>query len=125
LVIGGHLPGLQLAALVAPCPRYVAMFALRRMCLSCTRFAQRKYQNYQQLTRLLEGPDGFKFVAMIRLSPFPFGVENALLAMSNITTYRFVVGTTVGLFPNELLFAFLGSKLQDLDDVRYWSIIAT
>jgi uncharacterized membrane protein YdjX (TVP38/TMEM64 family) len=101
------------------------MFALRRMCLSCTRFAQRKYRNYQQLTRLLEGPDGFKFVAMIRLSPFPFGVENALLAMSDISTYRFVVGTTVGLLPNELLFAYLGSKLQDLDDVRHCSTIAT
>ena len=54
---------------------------------------------------------------MIRCCPLPVGIENSLLAMSDVSTGRFILGTLIGMLPNTLLYSYLGSELQSLDGV--------
>jgi len=95
----------------------VAFMMLKKMCSSCTRYSKRKYTNYKQLVKLLEGDQGLKYICMIRCCPLPVGIENSLLAMSDVKIMRFVLGTLFGMFPNTVLYCYLGSELQDLDGV--------
>ena len=60
---------------------------------------------------------GLKYICMIRCCPLPVGIENSMLAMSDVTTLRFILGTLIGMLPNTILYSYLGSELQSLDGV--------
>ena len=51
------------------------------------------------LVRIVEGDKGFKVIALARLTPVPFGIQNAILSVSNVhvygpfTTYGYMLTT--------------------------------
>lgn len=54
--------------------------------------------------------NGFRVVALLRLSPVvPYTAVNYVLGVTSVRPLSFVAGTAVGMLPNTLAFAFVGS----------------
>ncbi|XP_033626810.1 transmembrane protein 64-like [Asterias rubens] len=89
--------------------------------LPCTAFLLAKLQNdyLQAIVNLVEGEHSFKVIALTRLTPIPFGLQNGLFAMTNVSVCTFVSATAVGLFPNQLLSSYLGSTLRSVKDLTH------
>lgn len=49
------------------------------------------FSNVQQLLRVLEGPQGFRIVMMTRLTPLPFGLQNALLSVCQLQLSKYFI----------------------------------
>jgi len=52
---------------------------------------------------------GFKIVVLTRLSPaFPFTLLNYLFALTQVPTWKYVLGSLVGMFPGTVMYVYLG-----------------
>ena len=40
-----------------------------------------QYENFKQIVRVIDGRQGFKIIMMTRLTPVPFGLQNALFSV--------------------------------------------
>lgn len=64
------------------------------------------------------GREGFKIVALLRLSPmFPFNVLNYALGLTRVRLRDFVVASWLGMLPGTVLYVYLGSLLTSVNDV--------
>lgn len=67
---------------------------------------------------LAVGRQGFKIVALLRLSPmFPFNVLNYALGLTRVRLRDFVVASWLGMLPGTVLYVYLGSLLTSVNDV--------
>eukprot|EP01104_Vermistella_antarctica_P020303 TRINITY_DN863_c1_g1_i1.p1 TRINITY_DN863_c1_g1~~TRINITY_DN863_c1_g1_i1.p1 ORF type:complete len:257 (+),score=65.61 TRINITY_DN863_c1_g1_i1:292-1062(+) len=62
------------------------------------------------------GQNGFKITFLSRLSPFPFGVANALFALSPIEFNDFITATFIGLMPMQIILTYFGSTLRNISE---------
>ncbi|XP_043503554.1 transmembrane protein 64 [Polistes fuscatus] len=69
------------------------------------------------ILRVISGPQAFKVVLFARLTPIPFGLQNTIFAVSNITGIRYHVASALGLLPAQLINVYLGSSLRSMQDV--------
>ncbi|XP_042230281.1 mucin-2-like isoform X5 [Homarus americanus] len=69
------------------------------------------------LLAVLGGPQAFKVVFVTRLTPIPFGLQNAVFAVSRVPTWLYLAATVVGLLPTQVLNCYLGTTVRNLDDV--------
>ncbi|XP_077983127.1 transmembrane protein 64-like [Glandiceps talaboti] len=69
------------------------------------------------LMRVVEGKNGFKVIALARLTPIPFGVQNGLFAITNVKTVRYLAASTAGLLPTQALNTYMGTTLRSMEDV--------
>ncbi|CAG0919793.1 unnamed protein product [Notodromas monacha] len=72
---------------------------------------------HRALFKLLAGPEALKIVFLTRLTPIPFGLQNAIFAVTNVTTKSYLYATVAGLFPTQCLNVYLGSTLRSLGDI--------
>lgn len=56
---------------------------------------------------------GWLVVALLRLTPIPFGVQNYLLGLSGVRLAHFVPATAVGIVPVTTLYLFVGASGRD------------
>eukprot|EP00054_Salpingoeca_dolichothecata_P001502 m.19460 g.19460 ORF g.19460 m.19460 type:complete len:450 (-) comp12242_c0_seq1:53-1402(-) len=75
------------------------------------------YENFKQILRVLEGRQGLKIIAMTRLTPVPFGLQNALFSASKVSKRKFMLASFIGLLPTQLLNAYMGTSLRSMEDV--------
>jgi len=61
--------------------------------------------------------NGFKITVLFRFTPIPLGIQNALFAVCGIPYRVFIVATVIGMFPEALLWCYLGHTAQTLTDV--------
>jgi len=61
--------------------------------------------------------NSFKICFMVRSAPIMFGIQNALFAISSMKFNVYVVATWFGLFPEQLLLAYMGSTTKNISDV--------
>lgn len=66
---------------------------------------------------MLESTNAFKLIAISRLTPIPFGLQNALFAISPICTWRYVWASAVGLLPTQVINVYLGTTVRSMEDV--------
>ena len=60
---------------------------------------------------------GFAFTMLSRLTPLiPFNLTNYLLGLSGISLKQFVLGTWIGALPVTVMYAFLGTVLQEVEE---------
>ncbi|XP_016351915.1 transmembrane protein 64-like [Sinocyclocheilus anshuiensis] len=73
----------------------------------------------RQLTRLhLKSLKcGLKIVALARLTPIPFGLQNAVFSITDVSLPNYLVASSVGLLPTQLLNSYLGTTLRTMEDV--------
>ncbi|XP_014681554.1 PREDICTED: transmembrane protein 64-like [Priapulus caudatus] len=66
---------------------------------------------------IVERKHAFKVVALARLTPVPFGLQNAIFAVSKISTPVYIGATCLGLLPTQTLNVYMGSTLRSMEDV--------
>uniref|UniRef100_A0A673ANN8 Transmembrane protein 64 n=1 Tax=Sphaeramia orbicularis TaxID=375764 RepID=A0A673ANN8_9TELE len=79
-----------------------------------------KVGNSEQLSaviRVVEGGSGLKVVALARLTPIPFGLQNAVFSITDVSLPNYLVASSVGLLPTQLLNSYLGTTLRTMEDV--------
>nr|XP_053654186.1 transmembrane protein 64-like [Cherax quadricarinatus] len=71
----------------------------------------------RSLLAVLGGPQAFKVVLVTRLTPIPFGLQNAVFAGNLSGKGRYMMWTVLGLLPTQVLNCYLGTTVRNLDDV--------
>jgi|SaaInlStandDraft_5_1057022.scaffolds.fasta_scaffold11403_1 protein maelstrom len=66
--------------------------------------------------RALEN-DAFKIIFLLRLSPLPFGIINALCAVTSVSLTSYSLSSALSMFPEELVLAFFGSRMRSVTEV--------
>ncbi|KAK3600579.1 hypothetical protein CHS0354_020973 [Potamilus streckersoni] len=74
-------------------------------------------ENVTPVIRVVEGVQGFKVVALTRLTPIPFGLQNGLFSLTNISLLPYVAASVMGLLPFTFLNCYIGSTLRSMEDV--------
>ncbi|XP_072013358.1 transmembrane protein 64-like [Amphiura filiformis] len=69
---------------------------------------------FQAIIQVVEGTHAFRVVAVTRLTPIPFGIQNGIFAISKIPASTFIIASAVGSFPNQVINAYMGSTMHDL-----------
>ncbi|XP_038070418.1 transmembrane protein 64-like isoform X2 [Patiria miniata] len=119
-IAAGYRFGLVLGTLVVVTSALGGAYCAFVFCrLACTAFLLSKLQNdyLQAIVHMVEGEHSFKVIALTRLTPIPFGLQNGVFSMANVSVSTFVSATAVGLFPNQLLNSYLGSTLRSVQDL--------
>lgn len=60
---------------------------------------------------------GFKLVLIMRMAPIPFGVQNGLFSISNISGLSFSLATFIGVFPEIVMLVYMGTTMRDLSEI--------
>ncbi|XP_019374866.1 PREDICTED: transmembrane protein 64 [Gavialis gangeticus] len=120
-VAAGYLYGfvlgmglMVLGVLVGTC---VAHVACKRL---LARWVQARIQGSERLgavIRVVEGGSGLKVVALARLTPIPFGLQNAVFSITDLSLPNYLMASSVGLLPTQLLNSYLGTTLRTMEDV--------
>jgi len=71
----------------------------------------------RSIVNVVESEHGFKVIVLARLTPIPFGLQNALFAMSNISLQRYILASASGMLPCQGLHAYVGSTLRSMEEV--------
>ncbi|XP_030755030.1 transmembrane protein 64 [Sitophilus oryzae] len=69
------------------------------------------------IMQVISGPLCFKIVFCSRLTPIPFGLQNTIFALSNVSSRIYHVASLFGLFPAQLVTVYVGSTLRSMQDV--------
>jgi len=89
----------------------------------CQRFMrqwiERKVRNSRKLSAVMVAAkkNGFKISVLLRFIPIPLGIQTGLLAISNIRFPIFLLGSLLGMLPEQLLFAYWGDAAKDLAQI--------
>ncbi|XP_069477437.1 transmembrane protein 64 isoform X2 [Ambystoma mexicanum] len=106
LVIVGVLIGTFLAHVT--CKKLLAEWVLTKLETS---------ERLRSVIRVVEGGSGLKVVALARLTPIPFGLQNAVFSITDLSLPNYLFASSVGLFPTQLLNSYLGTTLRTMEDV--------
>ncbi|XP_062426511.1 transmembrane protein 64 [Rhea pennata] len=106
LMVLGVLVGTSVAHVA--CKRLLARWALARIQGS---------ERLSAVVRVVEGGGGLKVVALARLTPIPFGLQNAVFAITDLSLPNYLMASSVGLLPTQLLNSYLGTTLRTMEDV--------
>jgi len=60
---------------------------------------------------------GFKIAFFLRITPLPYGIQNALCAVSSISFKTYVVASFLGLIPETAMLTYLGVTTKNLTDL--------
>lgn len=113
----GFVLGMGLMVLGVLVGTFVAHVACRRL---LARWALDRIQGSTTLSavvRVVEGGSGLKVVALARLTPIPFGLQNAVFAVTDLSLPNYLMASSVGLLPTQLLNSYLGTTLRTMEDV--------
>jgi protein maelstrom len=69
------------------------------------------------LSSLISGPQACKVVILARLTPAPFGIQNAVFSASSLPTHRYLLASVLGLLPTQTCNAYIGSTLRSMEEV--------
>ncbi|KAL3858957.1 hypothetical protein ACJMK2_009202 [Sinanodonta woodiana] len=74
-------------------------------------------ENMTPVIRVVEGVQGFKVVALTRLTPIPFGLQNGLFSLTNIPLLSYIAASVMGLLPFAFLNCYIASTLRSMEEV--------
>ncbi|CAM2106831.1 unnamed protein product [Caretta caretta] len=106
LMVLGVLIGTFIAHVV--CKKLLARWVLARIQGS---------EKLSAVIRVVEGGSGLKVVALARLTPIPFGLQNAVFSITDLSLPNYLMASSVGLLPTQLLNSYLGTTLRTMEDV--------
>lgn len=69
------------------------------------------------MLRIIEGKNGVKVIALFRLTPLPFGFQNGVFALTDISIFKYTLATCIGLLPTQALNTYFGTTLRSIKDV--------
>nr|XP_060631562.1 transmembrane protein 64 [Anolis sagrei ordinatus] len=113
----GFVLGMGLMALGVLVGTSVAHLACKKL---LARWVLARIQGSERLSaviRVVEGGSGLKVVALARLTPIPFGLQNAVFSITDLSLPNYLVASSIGLLPTQLLNSYLGTTLRTMEDV--------
>ncbi|XP_041104748.1 transmembrane protein 64-like [Polyodon spathula] len=113
----GFVLGLGLVMVGVLIGTFIAHVVCKRL---LTEWVLIKIESSEQLSaviRVVEGGSGLKVVALARLTPIPFGLQNAVFSITDVPLPNYLVASSVGLLPTQLLNSYLGTTLRTMEDV--------
>ncbi|XP_060533151.1 transmembrane protein 64 [Cylas formicarius] len=69
------------------------------------------------IMQVISGPLCFKIVLCSRLTPIPFGLQNTIFALSNVSAKVYHIASFLGLLPAQFVAVYVGSTLRSMQDV--------
>jgi len=69
------------------------------------------------LINAVDGVNGMRVVCLARLTPIPFGIQNAVFAISVLPRWKYVAASMLGLLPGQIIEAYIGSSLKNLGEL--------
>lgn len=106
LVIVGVLIGTFLSHIT--CKKLLSQWVLAKLDRS---------EKLRSFIRVVDGGSGLKVVALARLTPIPFGLQNAVFSITGLSLPNYLLASSAGLFPTQLLNSYLGTTLRTMEDV--------
>ncbi|EDV97283.1 transmembrane protein 64 [Drosophila grimshawi] len=76
-----------------------------------------KNETGRAILRVISGPKAFRVVLFTRLTPIPFGLQNAIFGISTIKARDYHLATFLGLLPAQTINVYLGSTLRSMHEV--------
>ncbi|KAM7355970.1 uncharacterized protein ACRADG_001868 isoform 1-T7 [Cochliomyia hominivorax] len=76
-----------------------------------------KNETGRAILRVISGPRAFRVVLFTRLTPIPFGIQNAIFGVSTINSKVYHTATFLGLLPAQMINVYLGSTLRSMHEV--------
>ena len=104
--IFGMVKGVIITSLGSATGAFVAFLVCRRFFKGYVHAKLSHYENFKQIVKVIEGRQGFRIIAMTRLTPVPFGLQNALFSAAKISKWRYMSATILGLFPTQVTIIF-------------------
>lgn len=92
----------------------------QKFCNSCVTRALKCYDKPEYISgilKVLDGPTGLKVVALARLTPIPFGLQNGIFSMANLRTRYYVAASNIGLLPTQIINCYMGSTFKSGQDI--------
>uniref|UniRef100_A0A8C6N2L4 Transmembrane protein 64 n=1 Tax=Mus spicilegus TaxID=10103 RepID=A0A8C6N2L4_MUSSI len=113
----GFVLGMGLMVVGVLIGTFIAHVVCKRL---LTAWVAARIQNSDKLSaviRVVEGGSGLKVVALARLTPIPFGLQNAVFSITDLSLPNYLMASSVGLLPTQLLNSYLGTTLRTMEDV--------
>lgn len=84
----------------------------------CRSWIEEKIKASARLSALLLAMEyhSFKITLMVRFLPLPFGLQNALCAMTSISASKFLISSSIGLLPENMLLIYFGSTFESISE---------
>ena len=92
---------------------FIFQYVLARHIQSCLT----KTEFIRSLHIVISGPQAFKIVVLARLTPVPFGLQNAVFSVSNLSLPSYIMASVLGLLPTQTLNVYIGSTLRSMEEV--------
>lgn len=113
----GLILGIMTSVVAACIGVTIAQVLMKNLCFDIIKSKLITTTLLQSLLSLLEGGQAFKIIVVSRLTPIPFGLQNAVFAVSQIQLSTYLVASTLGLFPTQFVSVYLGTSLRSIEDV--------
>ncbi|KAK0144974.1 Transmembrane protein 64 [Merluccius polli] len=113
----GFLPGVGLVAVGVLIGTFAAHLVCKRLLSGWVAGKVGSSERLSAVIRVVEGGSGLKVVALSRLTPIPFGLQNAVFSITDVSLPNYLVASSVGLLPTQLLNSYLGTTLRTMEDV--------
>ncbi|GFS16414.1 transmembrane protein 64 [Elysia marginata] len=112
----GYLYGPMVVTLCVSVGLSISTPLMRVLCMGYLRkrFYSRKVE---AIVNVVSGPHGMKIIALTRLTPIPFGLQNALFSLSSMPLIKYLIASVGGLIPMTLLNCYMGSTLRTMQDL--------
>nr|XP_022338199.1 transmembrane protein 64-like [Crassostrea virginica]XP_022338200.1 transmembrane protein 64-like [Crassostrea virginica]XP_022338201.1 transmembrane protein 64-like [Crassostrea virginica]XP_022338202.1 transmembrane protein 64-like [Crassostrea virginica]XP_022338203.1 transmembrane protein 64-like [Crassostrea virginica] len=120
MVAAGYLYGYLYGPMVVLICGTVGIIVAHVVMKNCCRdFIKRRFYNskMEAVIKVVESSQGFKLIALSRLTPIPFGLQNGLFALTDISLWSYCAASTIGLLPTTVLNCYMGSTLRTMSDV--------
>nr|CAB3267111.1 transmembrane protein 64 [Phallusia mammillata] len=75
------------------------------------------FDQIEAILKVIDGSSGFKVIALTRLTPIPFGFQNGLFAVSNMNLFRYLLASSIGLLPTQVLNCYIGSTFRSMQEL--------
>ncbi|XP_065190295.1 transmembrane protein 64-like [Sycon ciliatum] len=117
----GFVGGVLAASTCAGVGVLVSLSACRRW-FRDTVHESLEQSHLKALIRVMDGSYGFRVVMLTRLTPIPFGLQNACFAVTDQPVWRCCLASIIGLLPAQSFNAYLGSTVRNMEELytRQW-----
>lgn len=113
----GFVLGMGLMVVGVLIGTFIAHVVCKRLLTAWVAARIQSSEKLSAVIRVVEGGSGLKVVALARLTPIPFGLQNAVFSITDLSLPNYLMASSVGLLPTQLLNSYLGTTLRTMEDV--------
>ena len=112
----GGLLGIATVLFCATLGITVAHFTMKT-CLRQMVMSKLTNPSMQATVKVVDSENGSKIVFLSRLTPIPFGLQNALYAMSNIGYFQYIFASIAGMLPSQGMHVYMCTTFRSMEEV--------